>query len=245
MTGDFGKIATLAKGARRPKSAFLGHMDLFYTCELLFYARPRTGLHLARESSPLKLRQLFRTDWRCCAAASYLAGLAAGAVHDDAPHRDLFELLDVTLDDIARSGAREGVLFWAELKLLSGLGLAPRLQSCAVCRRRRQGAAHSVLFSEAEGGIVCRQCAAQRGHIKTRLPPDVLSVLTAWQASATPAEARAIRPSRPQCAHIEKALGSFMRYHLDMELPGRSIALELIRRRIPRQKALSPGPGRD
>ena len=45
--------------------------------------------------------------------------------------------------------------------------------------------------------------------------------------------------------HIEKALGSFLLYHLDVALPGRNIALELIRRRSQRQKALSHAPARD
>ena len=245
MTESFGKIATLVKGARRPKSAFLGQFDLFYTCEILFYEKPRTGLHLARESSPLKLRQAFRTDWRRCAAASYLAGLVSRAVHDDAPHRAIYELLDSTLDDICASGARESTLFWMELRLLASLGMAPRLQHCAVCGRYRDNAARSVLFSAVEGGVVCRKCAAQRSDINTSIPPDALAVLTAWQASKSPVDAQAIRAHATQCSHIERTLGSFLRYHLDMELPGRSIALDLMRTRTRRKKALSPAPTRD
>ena len=45
FTPAYGKITTLIKGAQRPKSAFLGQFDLFYSCELLFYARERNHIH--------------------------------------------------------------------------------------------------------------------------------------------------------------------------------------------------------
>jgi len=51
LTRDHGKLATLVKGAQRPKSPFLGQFDLFYTCELLFYARAdRQRAHIARNA---------------------------------------------------------------------------------------------------------------------------------------------------------------------------------------------------
>ena len=39
LTPDHGPVTTLVKGAVRPKSAFLGQYDLFYTCDILYYAR--------------------------------------------------------------------------------------------------------------------------------------------------------------------------------------------------------------
>ena len=56
LTSSHGRMATIAKGAQRPKSLLLGQYDLFYTCEILFYPRERTGLHVLRECAPLAPR---------------------------------------------------------------------------------------------------------------------------------------------------------------------------------------------
>ena len=50
LTPDHGPVTTLVKGAVRPKSAFLGQYDLFYTCDLLYYARATADLHALREA---------------------------------------------------------------------------------------------------------------------------------------------------------------------------------------------------
>ena len=49
LTLDHGRVTTPVKGAQRPKSAFIGRYDVGYTCELVFYARERNGVHHIRE----------------------------------------------------------------------------------------------------------------------------------------------------------------------------------------------------
>jgi len=39
LTPEFGRLATVAKGARRPKSPFAGKLDLFYLADLSFQRR--------------------------------------------------------------------------------------------------------------------------------------------------------------------------------------------------------------
>ncbi|MCL2104026.1 MAG: recombination protein O N-terminal domain-containing protein, partial [Kiritimatiellaeota bacterium] len=62
LTPGHGCVVTAVKGACRPKSAFLGQYDLFYTCELLFYRRERGGIHAIRECTPLRRRDPLRDD---------------------------------------------------------------------------------------------------------------------------------------------------------------------------------------
>ena len=50
LTRQHGKIVTLAKGSQRPGSALLGQFDLFYTCEVLFYAREQRQVHILKEA---------------------------------------------------------------------------------------------------------------------------------------------------------------------------------------------------
>src|SRR5258707_904583 len=51
LTQDFGRIATVARGARRPKSPFAGKLDLFYLADLSFQRSRRSDLHTLREAS--------------------------------------------------------------------------------------------------------------------------------------------------------------------------------------------------
>ena len=64
LTPDHGPVTTLVKGAVRAKSAFLGQYDLFYRCDLLYYARASGDLHALREVTPRSIRTHLRGDWR-------------------------------------------------------------------------------------------------------------------------------------------------------------------------------------
>ena len=86
LSPEHGRLATVVKGACRPKSAFLGQYDLFATCELLFYRRDHDGAHAIRECSPLEPRDELRDDWRRVTTASYLCDLLA-RVTQPAPAR--------------------------------------------------------------------------------------------------------------------------------------------------------------
>ena len=46
LTEDAGRISTVAKGARRPKSPFIGKLDLFYEADFSF-VRSQKSVHLA------------------------------------------------------------------------------------------------------------------------------------------------------------------------------------------------------
>jgi DNA repair protein RecO (recombination protein O) len=49
FTRECGKLKTMAKGARRPKSPFRGKIDLFYYDEILFLRSKRSDLHLLHD----------------------------------------------------------------------------------------------------------------------------------------------------------------------------------------------------
>ena len=63
ITPDHGRLTTLVKGACRPKSAFLGQYDLFYTCEVIFYKNDRHTVHIMKEQGNIQ-RELEGNDVR-------------------------------------------------------------------------------------------------------------------------------------------------------------------------------------
>ncbi len=232
LTPDFGRIATLAKGAHRPRSDFLGQFDLFQTCELLFYWRDARGVYIAREISVTRARERFRADWRAAAAASYVTDLVSRIALPDTPQADIFQALVQALDTLADAGATPAFLSWFELKLLDVLGLAPRLTHCIACAKRLEPGAGRVGFSPSRGGMVCASCSQKAGDSIKPVAPDVLAALLGWQRSRSSRAAYTTRTRVRQMDEIESFLGRFLRHHLDLPLPSRDIALDLLRRRF-------------
>jgi len=162
LSQTHGKLATLAKGSQRDRSGFLGQYDLFYTCELLFYAREQRNLHILKECFPLDLRPAFRTDWRACAAASYATGALDRAMPFGPAPAGLYALLSDTLDRLAARTPGPAFLPRFELLLLQELGLAPGWDACAKCRADLRGGAPARLDA-AHGAVRCEACAGGEG----------------------------------------------------------------------------------
>ena len=62
LTAKSGRIATVAKGARRAKSPFLGKLDLFYEADFSFGRSRRSDLHILREVILRETHGAIRTD---------------------------------------------------------------------------------------------------------------------------------------------------------------------------------------
>jgi len=239
LTVDHGKIATIIKGAQRPRNIFLGQYDLFYTCELLFYLRLFQGLHIVKECSPLKPRSAFRSYWPGTACASYFAGLTAKTAPFYAPQRNLYALLETALDYFTEEQNLETGLFWFELKLLGALGYAPRLDACLQCQRplatsgdalpAADGKLVSIAFSAARGGVLCGRCAGQNREKSGRIAPDSLALLRFWQSSRNIHAIRNIVCSERQIKDVGTILGSFLQHHLETENTGREAAFSILR----------------
>lgn len=228
LTPDHGRIATLAKGAYRSTYASRGQCDLFYTCEMLYYPREPPRLNILKECTAMEIRAIFRSDPGSCACASYLCDLTGRLCPPDAPHPDLFRLLESTLDALPDARFQAVLLFWFELQLLTLMGLAPRLSTCPLCNNPVLSQSHPPHFSAAEGGLICADCAAGRAPSRLTLTPDTLAVLQDWSAAVTPQQAlRTICTPRQQGA-LRAALGEFLHYHLDLMPPSRAIAHNFI-----------------
>lgn len=224
---EHGRITTLVRGSQRPKSFHLGQYDLFYTCGLRFYERETDHLHAFRECWPLKPRPHLRSDWRACAMASYCADLAGRAVQPDTPVTPLYEALGAALDAMHGADASRAAAFWFELQALDFLGHRPQLEACIGCRKPAEADAR---FSVERGGVVCPRCAAADASSRAAvLPAGTLAMLAAWQAAERP-DALAAGPIPPQrWSSFGGILGSFLRYHLNLPLPSRDVALETVR----------------
>lgn len=226
LTPGRGRLGTVFKGAMRPRSSFLGQYDLFYTCELVFYARDNNGLHIARDCYPLNTRESFRKDWRSAVTASYACDLVSRVSPAGGHIPELYRLVNRLLDFMVENGASLQLLFWFELRLLRILGVAPRLSDCAACNGP-VASSRPAPFSAPRGGILCAACAGNGGGT-TALMPDELAILRNWLAKDSPRPAFNTRISREQMVAFRRVLGIFLACHLDLEPASRESAVNTL-----------------
>lgn len=129
LTPEFGRLATVAKGARRPKSPFAGKLDLFYLAEFSFQRSRSSELHQLREVSLRETHAALRQDLEYIQQASYAAALIEQATETDTPLGGIYSLMTAFLQHLPLQPPLPQSFFAFEIKLLSELGLQPDLEA--------------------------------------------------------------------------------------------------------------------
>jgi DNA repair protein RecO (recombination protein O) len=125
LTPDLGRIATVAKGARRPKSSFRGKVDLFYEADFSFARSRRSELHTLREVVLRETHGELRKDLGWIQQASYAAAFIEQATEIEAPIPEIYELMTALVEHIPGRRPVDRTIYAFELKLLEQLGLQP------------------------------------------------------------------------------------------------------------------------
>jgi len=162
LTPRRGRLAAVAKGARRSVRRFPGTLDLFNHLRVHVEQRRATTLPRLEQAvllSPfLGLRARPARFAFACSVVELLDRLAP----EGGPPRDmrrLFEFALRALRAIERQEPDGRLRLWLELRTLDALGLRPELRHCVRCGRPAEGPG-SVAFHVAEGGVLCRACEA-------------------------------------------------------------------------------------
>ena len=172
---DFGKLAAVAKGAKRLKSSFESALDLLAICNIVIIRKSSGGLDILTEAKlqkrfipqPGRLESLY--------AGYYLAELLDSLTEPDDPHPHLYDEALKALDRFSGTGPLElAVLHW-ELVVLQEIGQLPMLQGCAECGRP---VATDVWFdfSVGQGGLICPECHPEADHARP-IQPGTLAIL--------------------------------------------------------------------
>ena len=207
LTPERGPIATIVKGAVRPKSAFLGQYDLFYTCELVYYVRAKGELHAIREVSPVNAREHLRGRFRATALASYASYL----VKEHCPHSseaaEWYGFLGGFLDGLEGDFDFGRKMVSLEMAFLEMAGLSPDFTGADF-------SSEVVPFSIGLG-------RAGTGAKTLQLPSGAARLVAAG------AECADTESSAADITAAIRFLGLFMRYHIDMPPDIRRNTLQL------------------
>jgi DNA repair protein RecO (recombination protein O) len=127
LTPTCGRITTVAKGARRPRSPFAGKLDLFYAADFSFSRSCRSDLHNLREVRLHEAHGAIREDIVKLQQAAYAASFVEQTTETETPLPEIFELVRGFLKSLCGQKPSLQNIFALELKLLHELGLAPDL----------------------------------------------------------------------------------------------------------------------
>lgn len=165
FTEDFGKVSALAKGAKRPKSAFEGALDLLALIRIVFLRKSSDALDLLTEA---RLERRFRSATRELArlyAGYYVAELLAELTDAGDPHPPLFAAAEATLAAIDGGQPLAETVLRFELTALREAGHSPSLTQCAVCGKEVSIGQGRVAFGMTAGGVLCADCRPGRRQV--------------------------------------------------------------------------------
>jgi len=177
FTRDFGKVAALAKGAKRLRSQFLCALDLLCLSRIVLIRKRAETLDLLTEAQLEKGFAAGRDRFDVLVAGCALAELLSVLTEANDPHPRLFDESIQALRALEQ-GSRLGlVLRRFELTILRRIGYALRLDSCGLCSRPFRKGSEAAAFDPFCGGLVCTDCES-RVKEPVRLQQGTVKVLS-------------------------------------------------------------------
>lgn len=166
FTRAAGKISAIAKGSKRPKSAFGGPIEIFSYGKIVFSDSNKEKLATLTEFEPAYGSAGFSNlsnNLPALNSCLFAAELLNKFTHDYDPHPQLFDdflqFLENT-QNINNKHQMMALLILFQLSLLKEVGLRPVLNACANCKTRYVGqkTRDEVYFSSSANGLICRDC---------------------------------------------------------------------------------------
>jgi len=169
FTRATGKISAIAKGSKRPKSAFDGPIEVFSHGKIVFSVPAREKLATLTEFEQQPglnhlASNLFALN--CCLFGTELLN---NLTNDYDPHPQLFDsflqFLQNANEQQATNDEQRGILallILFQLSLLKEIGLQPILNACVNCKSQYtiRNTQYDVYFSSSANGLICRDCEA-------------------------------------------------------------------------------------
>ena len=160
FTRELGKVAAIAKGAKRLKGPFDSALDLLAESRIVFL-RKSSALDILTEA---KLVQRFRpnpANIETFYAGCYIAELLAALTEENDPFPVLFDSAIRTLAELHESDDYQLAVLRFEIVMLREIGLLPIFDACINCGEDID-VKGSYSFWVSQGGILCPRCQKQK-----------------------------------------------------------------------------------
>jgi DNA repair protein RecO (recombination protein O) len=215
-TRDAGVLSVIARGARRPKSAFGSAIDLFTSGVAHVRAHPSRDLHTLAGFDTTRTRSELAGSLERFTAASAIAELCLRFGREDDSshiHDRAVEVLDAV--GAAPSDCVAALAIAGAWRLVSDLGFTPALDQCASCHAAIEPD-DAVTFDHRAGGALCASCARRGGHGR-QLPSEARNAVRRWLDGA-----ESELPDAPARRAHQRLLREFLEEHLNDGRPLRA-----------------------
>ena len=207
-TLECGRVAAIAKGARRARSRLGARLEPFLRVRVQLH-EGRGDLFTVTGVDTLATHAALRDHAATLDAAARACDAVARLFETDEPHPEVFHLLSGELAllsaDPGQAHPGNGLAF--RLKLLLAAGIVPQLAACVSCGETE----HLRGFSGAGGGVVCAACEAGSFPLHEDAYRFLVAALGSPLAQAPEGEERVLR-------QVERAISETSEHHAHVRL---------------------------
>jgi DNA repair protein RecO (recombination protein O) len=221
---DRGKLAAIARGARKSHKRFGGALEPFALLDVSL-ARSRGSLPRLAEASLVRAHAGLSRSLSRIGAAGLVLELVREIVPEHHPEPAQFALVEQLLPLLSDASDREAVALSIagalRALILAGFGIS--LDSCNACGTSVPPGKR-VFFDPRRGGVVCSPCGG--GPIV--ISAAGITALGALASNPLPDAGAAVRDLEPAVLiEIERVLEAFFEQHLDRPLKSASFLGQL------------------
>ncbi|WP_421774753.1 DNA repair protein RecO [Gracilimonas sp.] len=126
LSAEHGKIALIAKGAKKPKSKLAGILEIGVILDVVYYYKPNRGVQTLTEASVQYSTDRFRKDFEKAAILYSTLEIVSQLVHENEVNKPVFEFSRNFIEWLGDSEETYPSVFaYVQLRLaeISGIGL--------------------------------------------------------------------------------------------------------------------------
>ena len=239
-TEALGRVAAIAKGARRSKRRFPGTLEILSIVDLRLVDPPRAQLARLEGAKLVRAFEGIPANLGRYAIACQFLELLNRATPDRQPQPELFQFACGVLDVLDGEIPDPLLALLVLAKTLARIGYRPQLVRCALCGADLPSDGGWVGFIPAHGGAVCRSCA---GPEEARIPALLLRALEAGLRQ--PLRSRGeLGFSEREVDLAGRLVERFFRFHIGFELRSEAFVRQVFADSQPGADSVDAASGR-
>lgn len=209
FTRKLGKVAALAKGAKRNRSSLLSSSQLFSYSN--YTLKKQGGMYRVSQSDIIKTFYDISYDIEAFSYATYVTKLVEGSTLENQTNNRLFILLAQTLYLYTQENVDKKFVTHAfEVKFLDYIGFRPVVNRCCSCGSSDLS---NPTFDVYEGGVLCNICSENN---KNNLKLDITTLkLMEYILSNDILQCSKAKVSKYITYELEKVLRKYLNVYVD------------------------------
>ena len=211
FTEAYGKVKTVAKGARSPKSKFKGCLESLTHLRIIYYDKKTRDLQLLSKTDLIDPHFYIIGNFNKTTLGLAAAELVDRAVVGEDAHPEVFRLLTSVLHALdVGQGFLEGIAWYFQEHFIDLMGFKPTWEQCLSC--------HGSLgmdggyFQPQSGGLMCSRCGAASGGLV--IGGETLEILY-WLQSCSLEEVSSLNPAQDQKKEIRRMFDLYFKTHIE------------------------------